>query len=50
MNCILCMISSPVSPDEMDWSKHYPKFFEGKGNASGNKKQVEFLDVGEFVG
>jgi tRNA G46 methylase TrmB len=37
--------SSPASPEEMDWSTHYPKFFDEEGKAK-DGKQVEWADVG----
>jgi tRNA (guanine-N7-)-methyltransferase len=40
---------SPASPDEMDWSTHYPKFFNEEEDAAGKSKdgkQVEWADVG----
>lgn len=32
--------SSPASPDQMDWSVHYPKYFPP------GEKKVEWADVG----
>lgn len=41
----------PLSPATMDWSTHYPTFFEapaaeGEGSGVGKGKRVEFADVG----
>jgi tRNA G46 methylase TrmB len=36
---------SPASPEEMDWSTHYPKFYDEEGKAK-DGKQVEWADVG----
>jgi tRNA G46 methylase TrmB len=36
---------SPASPEEMDWSTHYPKFFDYDGKSAEGKK-VEWADVG----
>ena len=35
---------SPVSPETMDWSTHYPDFFTSP--AAGTTKRVEVADVG----
>lgn len=45
------MLGSPNSPPAMDWSTHYPTFFEapkeeGEGSGEGKGKKVEFADVG----
>jgi tRNA (guanine-N7-)-methyltransferase len=41
----------PTCPATMDWSTHYPTFFEapsaeGEGSGAGKGKRVEFADVG----
>lgn len=36
--------ASPQSPEQMDWSVHYPKYFAP--GASSGEKQVEWADVG----
>ncbi|GAA5973530.1 hypothetical protein JCM11641_007101 [Rhodosporidiobolus odoratus] len=41
----------PLSPAHMDWSTHFPTFFdapkqEGEGSGLGKGKKVEFADVG----
>lgn len=36
---------SPASPDGMDWSTHYPKYFDDEGKSK-EGKQVEWADVG----
>ncbi|GAA5905542.1 hypothetical protein JCM6882_004780 [Rhodosporidiobolus microsporus] len=41
----------PLSPEHMDWSTHFPSFFdapkeEGAGSGAGKGKKVEFADVG----
>ncbi|BGP19981.1 hypothetical protein JCM10213_006758 [Rhodosporidiobolus nylandii] len=41
----------PLSPAHMDWSTHFPTFFdapkeEGQGSGVGKGKKVEFADVG----
>ncbi|GAA6011555.1 hypothetical protein JCM10207_002657 [Rhodosporidiobolus poonsookiae] len=41
----------PPSPAQMDWSTHFPTFFdppatEGAGSGAGKGKKVEFADVG----
>lgn len=42
---------SPPSPDKMDWSTHFPTFFQppmapGQGSVNVKGKKVEFADVG----
>ena len=37
---------SPISPDAMDWSVHYPKYFESVGNKGKSGACVEFADIG----
>jgi 2-polyprenyl-3-methyl-5-hydroxy-6-metoxy-1,4-benzoquinol methylase len=42
---------SPPSPDKMDWSTHFPTFFQpppapGQGSVNLKGKKVEFADVG----
>jgi tRNA (guanine-N7-)-methyltransferase len=42
---------SPPSPAQMDWSTHFPAFFEppaaeGQGSKNSKGKKVEFADVG----
>lgn len=42
---------SPPSPAQMDWSTHFPAFFEpptaeGQGSKNLKGKKVEFADVG----
>ncbi|KAL7422112.1 tRNA (guanine-N(7)-)-methyltransferase (tRNA(m7G46)-methyltransferase) [Cryptotrichosporon argae] len=36
----------PASPDQMDWSVHYPAYFTGPGPAATDGKQVTWADVG----
>lgn len=36
---------SPASPEEMDWSTHYPKYFDEDGKSKDGKR-VEWADVG----
>ncbi|KAI8814886.1 putative methyltransferase-domain-containing protein [Cladochytrium replicatum] len=36
----------PVSPDEYDWSKHYPAFVRPGSSGAENSKLVEFADIG----
>ena len=41
----------PPSPEQMDWSTHFPTYFaeppsEGEGSPSLKGKKVEFADVG----
>lgn len=43
--------NSPPSPDKMDWSTHFPTFFQpppaqGEGSVNLKGKKVEFADVG----
>lgn len=46
------ILDYPPSPYDMDWSTHYPKYFEAKeegGSVStpaGNGREVEWADVG----
>lgn len=35
--------ASPVKPEDMDWSPHYPEFH---GPGKENTKKVEFADIG----
>lgn len=37
---------SPLCPNEMDWSKYYPTFFDNKGNTGKNGACVQFADIG----
>ncbi len=36
---------SPARPEEMDWSNHYPAYFDAQSSSSSGK-QVEWADVG----
>lgn len=45
------LLHSPPSPAQMDWSTHFPTFFDppterGAGSGPGKGKKVEFADVG----
>lgn len=56
INALYIVINSPVCPDDMDWSSHYPAFFgkssteaeNGKESIKNNneKPRVEFADIG----
>ena len=38
---------SPVSPEQMNWSRYYPAYFAPDGTPTGpTRRQVEFADVG----
>lgn len=36
----------PLKPEEMDWSEHYPDFYQSGQTISSNCHKVEFADIG----
>ena len=49
MKCILlasCLFYRPLKPEEMDWSEHYPDFYQSGQTILSNCHKVEFADIG----